>query len=560
MDDTQMTADRNAAIWYARDGFDPGKMGMNGRRVAGESFLEGFLTHADVDAFMGMSSSQAGLRQFRELAAKKAGRRPIHLYMLDNLSPQPPVSTVFFPSPTIAKEAWRRFDAGQTAFSICGITHTTSTAAVLQQFFDLRMAPVEPWDAIICTSRAVQASVNWQIDQIDAYIERRFGYSPPPRPQLPIIPLGLNQSQITAPESAGVKLRKMLGIAPETRVAMTMSRLSVAEKFDPLPIYRALHLAQSEFDGDIALILCGYFSSETDEDIFRKGAARYMPDVALHVVDGKDDALKRAAFSASDLFLFGIDNIQETFGLAPIEAMAAGLPQIVSDWDGLKDTVTPDVGFRIPTILAEGLDRGRTDMRRYIQGIDGYHNYLSKTAARTVIDVRAFADRILLLAQDRDLARKMGRAAKDRVRRHFDWSVIIPQYQSLWETLSQMRRRAPAAVGDRYNGLVSPIAPPAVDVFHSYPSQIGLPLSTRVSASHCDAETTSQAIAELASLRNAPINGRAIQATQGIWRSCHDAGKPISIYDIGAQCGIRPAASEQLIAWLLKYDFLRIVP
>jgi hypothetical protein len=49
------------------------------------------------------------------------------------------------------------------------------------------------------------------------------------------------------------------------------------------------------------------------------------------------------------MFLFPIDNVQETFGLAPIEAMAAGLPVIVSDWDGMKDTVTPDVGIRIPT-------------------------------------------------------------------------------------------------------------------------------------------------------------------------------------------------------------------
>ncbi len=44
-----------------------------------------------------------------------------------------------------------------------------------------------------------------------------------------------------------------------------------------------------------------------------------------------------------------IDNIQETFGLAPLEGMAAGLPLLVSDWDGMKDTVSPDVGFRVKT-------------------------------------------------------------------------------------------------------------------------------------------------------------------------------------------------------------------
>jgi glycogen synthase len=46
------------------------------------------------------------------------------------------------------------------------------------------------------------------------------------------------------------------------------------------------------------------------------------------------------------------DNIQETFGLTPLEAMAAGLPVIVGDWDGYKDTVRDGVdGFRIPSLM-----------------------------------------------------------------------------------------------------------------------------------------------------------------------------------------------------------------
>ena len=34
---------RNAAIYYLEDGFNPQK-GLNGRRMAGQSFLKGFLT------------------------------------------------------------------------------------------------------------------------------------------------------------------------------------------------------------------------------------------------------------------------------------------------------------------------------------------------------------------------------------------------------------------------------------------------------------------------------------------------------------------------------------
>ena len=38
-------AKRNAAIYYIEDGFDPQK-GLNGRRIAGQSFLKGFFDHA----------------------------------------------------------------------------------------------------------------------------------------------------------------------------------------------------------------------------------------------------------------------------------------------------------------------------------------------------------------------------------------------------------------------------------------------------------------------------------------------------------------------------------
>jgi len=44
---------RNAAIYYLEDGFNPPK-GLNGRRMAGQSFLKGFFDHADVDEFIAM--------------------------------------------------------------------------------------------------------------------------------------------------------------------------------------------------------------------------------------------------------------------------------------------------------------------------------------------------------------------------------------------------------------------------------------------------------------------------------------------------------------------------
>lgn len=47
-------SDRNAAIWFSSDGFNPSVKGINGRRVAGESFVRGFLRNAVVDDYVSL--------------------------------------------------------------------------------------------------------------------------------------------------------------------------------------------------------------------------------------------------------------------------------------------------------------------------------------------------------------------------------------------------------------------------------------------------------------------------------------------------------------------------
>jgi hypothetical protein len=144
---------RNAVIRYSDDSFDPVAKGINGRRVAGNSFLKGFLRHAAVDEFVMLTNRPADLAPARSLAADLRPDVPLrHLSML-RPSGISDVATLFHPSPTIAPESWRRAAFGTGAWSICGITHTTSTAAIMQGFYDIRMAPVMPWDAVICTSK-----------------------------------------------------------------------------------------------------------------------------------------------------------------------------------------------------------------------------------------------------------------------------------------------------------------------------------------------------------------------------------------------------------------------
>ena len=178
-----MTApNRNAAIFYAQDGFDPKAKGINGRRVAGDSFLRGFLRHADVDEVVLMSKEVAEIEPVKVLAQElRPGLATRHVPMRAP-NALAPVGTFFYPSPNYTTDAWRRAPYGTGSWSICGITHTTSTTAVMRGFFDLRFAPVMDWDAVICTSRAVQSAVQVQFDLTDQHVRAHFGANPPPRP------------------------------------------------------------------------------------------------------------------------------------------------------------------------------------------------------------------------------------------------------------------------------------------------------------------------------------------------------------------------------------------
>ena len=71
----------------------------------------------------------------------------------------------------------------------------------------------------------------------------------------------------------------------------------------------------------------------------------------LHLVDGRDPVVRKQAWSAADFFTSLSDNIQETFGLTPVEAMAAGLPIVITDWNGYRDTLEDGIqGIAIPTV------------------------------------------------------------------------------------------------------------------------------------------------------------------------------------------------------------------
>ena len=553
-----MTRPQNAAIWYAQDGFDPAAKGINGRRVAGESFLKGFLRHADVEEFVFLSKQLTDVDPVRELAATLRPEVRVRAVTLMRPPAIAPVETVFYPSPNYSAEAWRRAPYGTGAYALSGITHTTSTAAVMEGWLSLRVAPVTEWDAVICTSKAVHASVSHQLDLIDAHLKHQLNATLRPRPLLPVIPLGIHCDDFTLDPAAGKALRERLGAGPDDVVFTTIARLTPHEKFDPLPIYLAMQAAQKKLGKGqkLHIAFCGVFREDYSRKVFTEGAKRLMPDVGFTLLDGANAEERKAVLSGADVFMFLIDNIQETFGLAPIEGMAAGLPLLVSDWDGMKDTVTPDVGFRITSRTLSGPHLAQEALR-YQGGYDSYVQYCALTSAMTEIDMGELTARIVDLAQNPGLRKKMGAAAKARARSTYDWAQVIPQMQALWNE-QHARRTAAGAKPVRYAADALPIAPSPTALFGAYPTEKASFAGQRLIARDV---TDRLGVAETLDVRDYTGVKRVFAPKAqvlAVFQAIEGAGmQGTDVAAVAKGLSAPVAVIERIVMWLLKYDFIR---
>ncbi len=558
------TAHRNAAIWYAQDGFDPSAKGINGRRVAGESFLKGFLRHAEVEEFVLLSKGAGDVAPVRDLAQALRPGVPLRNTALLRPHRIAPLGCVFYPSPNFTAEGWRRAPHGTGTWSLCGITHTTSTAAVMQGWMELRTGPIMPWDAVICTSKAVLASTTFTLDLVDQHLRARFGGTLPPRPLLPVIPLGIHCDDFARDAAARADLRARIGAAPQDVVFATIARLTPHEKFDPLPIFLAMQAAQAQIrDRKLHVVFCGQFREEYSRRVFQQGADKLMPDVGFHLLDGASATDRRATLSGADVFTFLIDNIQETFGLAPLEGMAAGLPLLVSDWDGMKDTVPPEVGFRVASRMLPPAAMA-AEALRYQGGIDSYVQYCGTTSALTEIDLPELTARILQLATDADLRAKMGAAALAHVRAQFDWRVVVPQMQDLWAEQGAIRT-ANSAQHRRYAPHLLPIAPSPSALFSGYPTDMLRGDNLRLCAGQTRASLTGVLEArDYKTLGRIFAEPAQVELALGVILAAGSAGATpddIAAATAGTSSAISRAEADRIAIWLLKYGFAaRVLP
>ena len=548
----------NAAIHFEPDGYSTSGPKLMGRQAAGEGFLRAWMRHAEIPALLCQVRSEAHAARFAALRDAHAQRAlPVRGIRAGDVAALAEAGTLYLPDPGLPAHAWRRRRLGAAhRYSLCGVTHTIASQGVMDSIAGYLRAPVEPWDALICTSQVVLDAVHRLLEAERQWLAERLGAAPAPAlPELALIPLGVECERYAPDAGRRARWRRELGAGAEDVVFLFVGRLSYHAKANPMPMYLALEEAARRSRRRLHLVQAGWFHNDSIRQAFVRGAAALCPSVKMQFLDGRDPRVRDGVRYGADVFISLSDNVQETFGLTPAEAMAAGLPCIVSDWDGYRDTVRDGVdGMRVPT-LAPPPGAGAELAARHEDGIDTYDRYIGHASLATSVDPQASAEACTALASDAGLRRRMGEAALRRAREEFDWRAIVRRYQALWDALAE--RRAGAR-----------IAPPLADprrrdpfwLFAEYPSRTLAGRNRLVAAPEASAE-------RLRALHASPLAGFGGAILPRI-EVCQEmlsyvAGQPGCSVEalLRAVPAAKPLAQAlRGVVWLHKLGLIRLAP
>lgn len=142
------------------------------------------------------------------------------------------------------------------------------------------------------------------------------------------------------------RLREELAIAPDRPVLLTVSRLTWDKGYREM-IEAARSLRQRGHD--LVLIAAG---SGKDEAGIRRAIERAGIAESFRLLGWRDDVAD--LYCAADIFIFS--SYREGLPIAPIEAMASGLPVVLSDIPGCREEVEhEESGLLFPTGDAQAL-------------------------------------------------------------------------------------------------------------------------------------------------------------------------------------------------------------
>lgn len=539
---------------------DATRTGLLGRQVAGQEFLNALFAHGSWEELVALVRNQASadtLSRYHS-ARQAAGRRPRGLRLVpdevfpDAFHPDPPTRQVFAPCPPDLRYAWARRHRGGDGYALSGVTHTLCSQEAAEWLGQLVVGPFEEYDALICTSQAVLRMVRASAGAYADYLRERVGGDPQVRMRREVIPLGVDTDRYrppSPPERAAA--RSLLGVADDEVTVLFVGRLSHHTKAHPFPLYHAAEQAARGTGRKVHLILAGWAHNQPVFDAFRGAAAALAPGVRVSFVDGTRTETRAAVWHAADVFSSLSDNIQETFGLVVVEALASGLPVVATDWDGYRDLVVDgETGYLVPTLMVPGATADATT--RLVLESHAYELFLAECSQAVAVDAAAAAGALTRLVGDETERRWLGAAARRAAEERFAWAVVIQAYERLWAEQEETRREVERHRTGAAHDPRATLYPSPEVAFAGYPTR-WLTDEVRLTATPGAADRLGVLLglplvthAEWSRHTDPALLGRVLAAADG---------RPLA--ELEAMLTGGRAKARATLAWLLKYDLLR---
>ena len=471
-------------LLIARNAFQVDPNQPMGRQSAGASFLQAYLHHSGNTNHSVVVPNSADGEWFHTQASALHSDTQTAAVPLERWGDAASsTGAIHIPDPGLNHWAWKRMPWGDGAYSIIGIVHTLCSYSVQHALGQFSSAPIRPWDALICTSHAAREVVEGFLERQESWLRKRTGAVRFERPQLPVIPLGIHPEAWAPPVSKAASSRTsraQLGIRAQAQVVLLAGRLDVLTKFNPAPLFQCLAELQQTQHPDLELLVYGEAPGADMLQLWKETTRQLAPSLTVHWVPGRSMELAGPVRWASDVFVSLSDNPQETFGITPLEAMAAELPCLVSDWDGYKESVVQPgedgeaTGLRVTTTMVSGLGAQEAHQMMMHESSD-YSQAIGRVAQGIAVDPDEFKQHLSTLLNAPKLRAAMGAAGRRRVEMHYSWRVVIKQWQALVTDLTARRRQA-LAMGLETPGQLPPWMPDTSTGFGCFASKI-LPAS-----------------------------------------------------------------------------------
>lgn len=248
-----------------------------------------------------------------------------------------------------------------------------------------------------------------------------------------VIPIGVDTDRfIPCTSTQRWDIREREGISHKATVAIVVSRFSPADKADLLPLLRSMKYAPVAQSGSLILLLAGgdgYFGAKSYIDLLEKEVASLgiQNNIVIRIVNDRSRMIDLVR--SADIFISPADSVQETFGITPLEAMSAGLPAIVSDWNGYRETVVDGTtGYLAKTTIFNN-ENVWNDAAHYSD-----YRYQHLVLGQSVcVDTDMMIWKCRELMETPALLSRMSMAARAHILEGFSWASVIARYEALWQ-------------------------------------------------------------------------------------------------------------------------------